>query len=159
MKFYIRLFFYNLSRKFVLLIYDKNNECFTWRPPLQIVARSKAWIRGPSLAGIAGSNPAYEMDICLLCVFYVLSGRCHCFGWSLVQRSPTVCDVSENDGEASIMRTPWSTGSCCAMENIEDLCTLVISRRILLRIRNVSYKSCRENQNTYFMFNNFVFRK
>jgi hypothetical protein len=32
---------------------------------------------------------------------------------------------------------------------------MIISRWILLRIRNVSDKSCRENQNTHFMFNNF----
>jgi len=31
----------------------------------------------------------------------------------------------------------------------------IISGTFLLRIRNVSEKSCRENQNTYFMFNNF----
>jgi hypothetical protein len=41
----------------------------------------------------------------------------------------------------------------------EDLCTFVIiSRWILLRMGNISNKSCRENQNTHFMFNNF-FRK
>ena len=27
--------------------------------------------------------------------------------WSLVQRSPTDCGVSECDREASIMRSPW----------------------------------------------------
>jgi hypothetical protein len=38
----------------------------------------------------------------------------------------------------------------------EDLCTfMVICRWILVRMRNVSDKSCRENQNTHFMFNNF----
>jgi hypothetical protein len=37
----------------------------------------------------------------------------------------------------------------------EDLCTLMISRSIVLMMRNVSDKSCRENQNTHFMFNNF----
>ena len=37
----------------------------------------------------------------------------------------------------------------------EDLRTfVVISRRILLRIRNVSDESCRENQNPHFMFSN-----
>jgi hypothetical protein len=30
---------------------------------------------------------------------------------------------------------------------------------VLLRMRNVSDKSCRENQNTHFVFNNFFFRK
>jgi hypothetical protein len=34
---------------------------------------------------------------------------------------------------------------------------LNISRSILLRVTNVSDESCRENQNTHFMFNNFFF--
>ena len=39
-----------------------------------------------------------------------------------------------------------------------DLCIfVVISRQILLRLRNVSDKSCRENQNTHFVFSNFFF--
>jgi len=38
----------------------------------------------------------------------------------------------------------------------EDPCTFfVISRAFLLRMRNVSDKHCRENQNTYFVFSNF----
>jgi hypothetical protein len=37
----------------------------------------------------------------------------------------------------------------------DDLCTfMIISRWILVRMRNVSDKSCTENQNTHFMFNN-----
>ena len=31
-----------------------------------VAARSKAWIYGRSLAGIAGSNPAGDMDVYLL---------------------------------------------------------------------------------------------
>jgi hypothetical protein len=34
---------------------------------------------------------------------------------------------------------------------------MIIYRWILLRMRNVSYKSCRENQNTHFVFNSFFF--
>ena len=34
---------------------------------------------------------------------------------------------------------------------------LIISRSFLLRMRNVSDKSCRENQNTQFVFSNFFF--
>jgi hypothetical protein len=33
--------------------------------PIAVAARSKAWFRGSSLAGIAGSNPAGGMDVCL----------------------------------------------------------------------------------------------
>ena len=36
---------------------------------------------------------------------------------------------------------------------------LIISGTFLLIMRNVSGKSCRENQNTQFMFNNFFFPK
>jgi hypothetical protein len=36
-------------------------------------------------------------------------------GWSLVQRSPTECGVSEYDREASTMRRSWPTRVCCAM--------------------------------------------
>jgi hypothetical protein len=36
-------------------------------------------------------------------------------GWSLVQRSPTECVVSECDREASTMRRPWPTRGCCAI--------------------------------------------
>jgi hypothetical protein len=31
-----------------------------------VAARSKAWVWGRSLAGIAGSNPAEGVDVCLL---------------------------------------------------------------------------------------------
>ena len=34
---------------------------------------------------------------------------------------------------------------------------MIISLWIRLRLRNVSVRSCRENQNTYFMFNKFYF--
>jgi len=38
----------------------------------------------------------------------------------------------------------------------EDICTFVtISHWILISIRNVSDRSCRENQNTHFMYSNF----
>jgi hypothetical protein len=36
---------------------------------------------------------------------------------------------------------------------------LIISRSILLKMRNIWDKSCRENQNTNFEFNNFFFSK
>jgi hypothetical protein len=36
------------------------------RGPIPEDPRSKAWVCGRSLAGIAGSNPADGMDVCLL---------------------------------------------------------------------------------------------
>ena len=53
---------------------------------ISVAARSKAWLWGRSLAGIAGSNPAEGMDVCCECCG--LSGR------GLVMRSPIECDVS-----------------------------------------------------------------
>jgi hypothetical protein len=46
--------------------------------------------------------------------------------WSLVQRSPTECGVSEYDREASIMRRPWPTGGCCAMGEIYFIIIFVL---------------------------------
>jgi hypothetical protein len=40
----------------------------------------------------------------------------------------------------------------------EDICIFMISCRMLLRKRNVSDKSCRENQNIRFVFNNFFLK-
>jgi hypothetical protein len=39
-------------------------------------------------------------------------------GWSLVQRSPNECGVSECDREALTMRRPWPTKGCCGMRKI-----------------------------------------
>ena len=36
--------------------------------PIPVVVRSKVWVCGRSLPGIAGSNPAGGMNVCLLCV-------------------------------------------------------------------------------------------
>ena len=33
---------------------------------IPVVARSKAWLWGPSLAGIVGSNPVGSIDVCVL---------------------------------------------------------------------------------------------
>ena len=37
-----------------------------------VAARFKAWVSGRSPAGIAGSNPVYGMDACLLWVLGVV---------------------------------------------------------------------------------------
>ena len=36
-------------------------------------------------------------------------------GWSLVNRNPIYCGVSECDREASTMSRPWPNGGYCAM--------------------------------------------
>jgi hypothetical protein len=71
-----------------------------------VAARSKSWVCGRSLAGIAGSNPVGGHEClslgCVVCCQVEVSAS----GLLLVQRSPTECDVSEYDREASIMRRP-----------------------------------------------------
>ena len=50
-----------------------------------------------------------------LLIIFVLWGRGRCvLGWSLVQRSPTECDVSECKRETSVMQ-PWPTAGCYEM--------------------------------------------
>jgi len=44
--------------------------------PIPVAARSKQWVCGCSLAGIAGSNSAGGMGICLLWVLCVVRGLC-----------------------------------------------------------------------------------
>jgi len=77
--------------------------------PIRAAARSKAWVCERSVAGIAGSNPAGGIDVCLISVVCCHVEVC-VSGWSLIQRSPTECGVSECDREASMMRRPWPNG-------------------------------------------------
>ena len=49
---------------------------------------------GRSLSGVAVANPAGDIDV-------------SASGWSLVQRGPTECGVSEWDREDAKMRRPW----------------------------------------------------
>ena len=89
--------------------------CWSFFPIVHssVAARSKPWVCGRSLSGIAGSNPTDDRDVCLLWVLC-----CHvqvsASGWSLVQSSPTECGVSECDREALI---PWPTGGYYAIKN------------------------------------------
>jgi hypothetical protein len=71
--------------------------------PIPVAVRSKAWVCGRSLAGIVGSTPAGDLDVCLSVVSVVccqVSARAR----SLVQRIPTEYGVSECDVEAAEMR-------------------------------------------------------
>jgi hypothetical protein len=44
--------------------------------PIPVTARSKTWVCGRSLAGIAGLNPAGCMDVCLVNVVLADTGLC-----------------------------------------------------------------------------------
>ena len=59
-----------------------------------MAARSKAWVPGSSIAGIAGSNPSRGHGcLCVVSCQVQVSVT----GWSLVQGTPTDCGVSEYD--------------------------------------------------------------
>jgi hypothetical protein len=65
--------------------------------------------------------------------------------WSLVQRSATECCVSECDGEASIMRRPWSPRGFCVMEIKER--TLSLKQKELMLRAAIKPVICIEAQN------------
>ena len=67
------------------------NDRYKFWSPIQVSARSEAWVCGHWLAETAGSNPSG--DVCRECC--VLSSReVLAIGRSLVQRSATECGVS-----------------------------------------------------------------
>jgi hypothetical protein len=59
--------------------------------PIAVAARSKTWVYGRSLAGIAGSNPAEAWMSVVSVVWCQLEVSAS--GWSLVQRNLTECGV------------------------------------------------------------------
>jgi hypothetical protein len=86
--------------------------------PIPKSAPSKTWVWGRSLAEIARSNPAWDTDVSPVIVVCLQIEVC-ASGWSLVQRSPIECGVSECDRVFSIMRRSWLTeGPCTVGENL-----------------------------------------
>ena len=74
---------------------------------------SKVLVCGRSLAGVAGSNPARDTDVCLSCVLYAVRHT------SLLRADhssrgvlPSVVCLTEGDCEISIKRRSWSTRGC-----------------------------------------------
>jgi hypothetical protein len=61
--------------------------------PTPVAARSKAYVCGRSLAGIADSNTAGGMDVCLLWMLCVVQVEASAKGRFLLQRSPIECGV------------------------------------------------------------------
>jgi hypothetical protein len=84
--------------------------------PMPVAARSKAWVCGRSLAGIAGLNPAGGNG-CLSFVSVVCwQVEVSAWGWSPVQRSRNECGVCMCDRESSIIRGFWPTRECCTIK-------------------------------------------
>jgi hypothetical protein len=65
-----------------------------------VAARSKAWVFGRAIAGIAGLNLAGWHGCTSLVRVVCCKVDVSSSGSSLVQRSPTDCGVSESDREA-----------------------------------------------------------
>jgi len=65
------------------------------------------------IAGIAGSNTAAGMDVCLLWMSRVVQLEVFAVGRSRAQRSPSECGMSKCDVETSTMLRPWSTRGYC----------------------------------------------
>jgi hypothetical protein len=65
--------------------------------PIPVVARSKAYVCGRSLAEIAGSNPADSMDICVVCCRGTSDMRTRCKGiqWIRTERKKKIPDQSQ----------------------------------------------------------------
>jgi hypothetical protein len=83
---------------------------------IHTVERSKASVYVRSLAGITGSNPAGDMDVCCECC--VLSGRGLCDG--LIPRpeeSYRLWCAIVYDLKKSSMRRPWPLLGCCVRNN------------------------------------------
>ena len=60
----------------VFLFCTNKHNFFQHRPESEtilIAGRSMAWVCGSSLAGIAGSNPARGMDVCLVGVLFAFT--------------------------------------------------------------------------------------
>ena len=75
-----------------------------------------------------------EAWISISCECCVWSSRGFCVGLITRPLSPTDCSVSECDREASIIRRPWSTIGCCAVER---------RRKVILRpyVRPTLYRA------------------
>ena len=62
------------------------------------------------------------MYVCMYVCMWVLCVVRSASDWSLVQRSPTECGVSECDRDALIMRRPWPTGAVAPWRKKIILC-------------------------------------
>jgi hypothetical protein len=66
------------SFKFFEIIFSEKGACFSnayYQAPISVASRSKAWVCGRLFSGIVGSNPAADIDVCLLRVLCVVGSR------------------------------------------------------------------------------------
>jgi hypothetical protein len=88
--------------------------------------RSKARVCGRSLAGVAGSNPAGDVDVCVVCCQLDVCAT----GPSYVQRSPADCDaIILCDLQTARMRRTWlALGGCARDEGNDSACLDMVPR-------------------------------
>ena len=101
-----------------------------------MAARSKAWLCGRSVAGIARSNPARGHGYLSLVSVVSCQVGVSASGSSCLQWSPTECGASGCDRAASIIRKPCPTRGCSAMEITKVLCICNADPNCFLRIIN-----------------------
>ena len=86
-------------------------------------------------------------------------GACGACGWGNIGASAPTGQIlvqlfSENLPRKFKLHYNLTTITCTL--HADRYTFLIISRSVLLRMRNVSDKSCTENQNTHFVFSNFL---
>ena len=86
-----------------------------------MAAPSKAWVCWNCV--FESHRGAWMSLVIVVCC----QGEVCPLGWSLVQRSPTECRVSECDREASIMMRPWPTRGCCSLRGGVRICIFSLS--------------------------------
>ena len=157
----------------MLLKLENNNGYFTWR-------RRSQWPRCLSCRSTAARllrlcvpiPPEAWMFVCCDCC--VLSGRGLCDGfithpeesyrlWRVVacdQETPNTRRLKSVTGLWKI-QPQWvvTPGKQTTNSIWRQIYLFIISRSVFLSIRSVSDKSCRENQNTRFVFSNFFLSK
>jgi len=82
-------------------------------------------VQGASLPALACWDFGFESRLKHGCISYVSVMCCQvdvsASSLTLVQRSPTECGVSEYDRVVSIIRRPWPSRGCCAIDG-KKLC-------------------------------------
>jgi hypothetical protein len=92
------------------------SSLFCFILPIPVSAPSKAWIWSRSLACWDCGFKSCRGHGCLsLASVVCCQVEVSVSVWSLVQRCPTECGVSECDREALTMRRVWPTSGCCTM--------------------------------------------
>ena len=101
---------------------------------------TKVWVSGQPLAAILGSNPARDMDLCLLWRLCVVRYRClRRAGLSSRGFLPSVECLSECDQEVLTMRRPWPTRGC---QNLRKKKKRKFSKTVkMLHLRKLRFKS------------------